>query len=59
MAQKSGVEKDGSDGQKIYLTISMSFSLGNEYRPEESGVDTSSPVHPMAPPLILTYDLLP
>ena len=29
----------------------MSFLLGNEYRPEESGVDMSSPVNPVAPPL--------
>ena len=39
------------DGQKVYLTISMSFLLRNEYRPEESGVDMSTPVHPVAPPL--------
>ena len=39
-------------GQKVYLTILMSFLLRNEYGPEESGVDMSTPVHPMAPPLL-------
>ena len=38
-------------GQKVYLTILMSFLLRNEYGPEESGVDMSTPVHPVAPPL--------
>ena len=31
----------------------ISFSLRNNYQPEESGVDMSSPVHPVAPPLLL------
>ena len=30
----------------------MSFLPRNEYRPEESGVDMSTPVHPVAPPLL-------
>ena len=30
----------------------MSFLLGNGYRLEESGVDMSTPVHPVAPPLV-------
>ena len=49
--EKVGWKRDGIDGQKVYLTILMSFLLRNEYRPEESGVDMSNPVHPVAPPL--------
>ena len=30
----------------------ISFLLRNKYRPEESGVGMSTPVHPMAPPLV-------
>ena len=37
--------------QKVYLMFLTSFLLRNEYRPEESGVDMSTPVHPVAPPL--------
>ena len=40
--EKVGWKKDGIDGQKVYLTVFMSVSLGNEYWPEESGVDMSS-----------------
>ena len=29
----------------------MSFLLRNEYRPDESGMDRSTPVNPMAAPL--------
>ena len=49
--EKVGWKRDKIDGQKVYLTNFMSFSLRNEYRPEESGVDMSTPVHPVAPPL--------
>ena len=49
--ERVGWKRDRIDGQKIYQTIFMSFLLGNEYRPEESGVDMSSPVNPVAPPL--------
>ena len=49
--EKVGWKTDRIDGQKVYLTIFMSFLLRNEYRPEESGVDMSTPVHPVAPPL--------
>ena len=48
-----GWKSDKIDGQKVYLTIFMSFLLGNRYRPEESGVDMSTPVHPVAPPLLV------
>ena len=49
--EKVGWKRDRIDGQKVYLTIFMLFLLMNEYRPEESGVDMSTPVHPVAPPL--------
>ena len=32
----------------------ISFLLRNKYRPEESAVDMSTPVHPVVPPLIST-----
>ena len=47
-----GWKRDRIDGQKVYLAILMSFLLRNEYLPEESGVDISTPVHPVAPPLM-------
>ena len=50
--EKVGWKTDRIDGQKVYLTILMSFLLRNEYLPEESGVDISTPVHPVAPPLL-------
>ena len=50
--EKVGWKRDRIDGQKVYLTIFMSFLLKNEYRLEESGVDMSTPVHPLAPPLV-------
>ena len=37
--------------QKVYLMIFISFLLWNKYCPEKSGVDMSTPVHPVAPPL--------
>ena len=46
--EKVGWKSDRIDGQKVYLTILMSFLVGNGYRPEESGVDIT-PVHPVAP----------
>ena len=49
--EKVGWKRDRIDGQKVYLTIFMSFFLRNEYLLEESGVDMSTPVHPVAPPL--------
>ena len=49
--EKVGWKGDRIDGQKVYLMIFMSFLLRNEYRPQESGVDMSTPVHPVAPPL--------
>ena len=52
-SRKVGWKSDRIDGQKVYLTIFMSFLLGNGYLPEESGVDMSTPVHPLAPPLRL------
>ena len=36
--EKVGWKRDRIDGQKVYLTIFMSFLLRNEYRPKESGV---------------------
>ena len=36
------------DCQKVYLTFFISFLLRNKCRPEESGVDMSTPVHPVA-----------
>ena len=39
------------DCQKVYLTLFISFLLKNENQPEESGVDMSTPVHPVVPPL--------
>ena len=51
--EKVGWKGDRIDGQKVYLTIFTSFLLRNEYRPEESEVDMSTPVHPVAPPLAL------
>ena len=50
--EKVGWKKDRMDGQKVYLTIFMPFLLRNEYRPEESGVYMSTPVHPVSPPLL-------
>ena len=47
--EKVGWKRDSIDGQKVYLMIFMSFLLRNEYRPEESGVDMSTPVHPSPP----------
>ena len=47
--EKLGWKSDRIDGQKVYLTIFMSFLLRNGYRPEESGV----PVHPVARPLLV------
>ena len=52
--EKVGWKSDRIDGQQVYLTIFMSFLLGNGYLPEESGVDMSTPVHPVAPPLFVT-----
>ena len=52
--EKVGWKRDRIDGQKVYLTIFTSFLLRNEYRPQESGVDMSTPVHPVAPPLLKT-----
>ena len=49
--RKIGRKRDGIDGQQVYLTVFITFFLWNENRPEESGVDMSTPVHPMAPPL--------
>ena len=54
--EKVGWKRDRIDGQKVYLTILTSFLLRNEYRPEDSGldisgVDMSTPIHPVAPPL--------
>ena len=49
--EKVGWKSDRIDGQQVYLTIFMSFLFGNGYLPEESGVDMSTPVHPVAPPL--------
>ena len=49
--EKMGRKSGRIDGQKVNLTIFMSFLLGNGYRPEESGVDMSTPVHPVAPSL--------
>ena len=46
--EKVGWKRDGIDGQKVFLTILMSFLLG----PERSGVDTSTPVHPVESPLV-------
>ena len=46
-----GWKRDRIDGQKVYLAIFMSFLLRNEYLLEESGVDMSTPVHPVVPPL--------
>ena len=45
-------KRDRIDGQKLYLTIFISLLLNNEYRPEESGLDMSTPVHLVAPPLL-------
>ena len=47
--RKVGWKRDRIDGQKVYLTILTSFLLRNEYRPEESGMDMSTPIHPVAP----------
>ena len=49
--EKVGWKRDEINGQKVYLAISMSFLLRNEYRPEKSGMGVSTPVHPVAPPL--------
>ena len=49
--EKVGWKRDSIDGQKVYLMTFMSFLLRNEDRPEESWVDMSTPVHPVAPPL--------
>ena len=46
-------KRDRIDCQKVYLTIFMSFLLRNEYLLEENGVDMSTPVHPVAPPLVV------
>ena len=51
--EKVGWKRDRIDGQKVFLTIFMSFLLRNEYWPEENGVDMSTPVHPVAPPLVV------
>ena len=55
--EKVGWKRDRIDGQKVYLTIFMSFLLRNEYLLEESGVDMSTPVHPVVPPLPLVEQL--
>ena len=49
--EKVGWKSDRIDGQKVYLTIFMSFLLENGYRiPEESGVDKwGGHVHPSPP----------
>ena len=41
--EKVGWKRDQINGQKVYVTIFMSFLLRNEYRPEKSGVDNPSP----------------
>ena len=49
--EKVGWKRDRIDGQKVYLTILMSLLLRNGHQSAESGVDVSTPVHPVAPPL--------
>ena len=34
--EKVGWKRDGIDGQKVYLTILMSFLLRNEYPPQST-----------------------
>ena len=49
--EKVGWTRGKIDCQKVYLMYFMSFLLGNKYRPEESRVNMSTPVYPMALPL--------
>ena len=52
--EKLAWKTDRTDDQQVCLTICMSFLLRNEYRPEESGVDISTPFYPVASPLRVT-----
>ena len=57
--EKVGWTRGKIDCQKVYPMFFTSFLLRNIYQPEESGVDMSTPVHPMAPPFncYLTYQI--